>query len=1169
MKRTLLSLSAGFLIACSYTSASEREVVVFEAGKTPLKNRMYCSNCGWIKGSDYRPVPKLVEFQGGKWLKFDYVGTGGTGRAVILLKDLLKKLPEDVTPRGIQLKVYCKGNDFRKLPVSLHFSDGNSVGKHLPLEKGLKDYYFETGWSRRKINPKDWRGLNSIVITLPSKKTPDFLLQKITIKLHERKTTVQKIKILKERKVQEILPGRGATQLTFNSGSPLQVRVGYDAQNLYIDTIARFPAKPTSTFKTGDKVGSVWGDELTEFFFDGWNDNRCYVQFVTNLNGAVWDSKTAFDKTAATVIRRFKDWSLPHTKKISFINNTWKIAGVFALKDFEVDLKRQFMAFQVAQGYEKKRGGAFKTTVWAPCERFPYPKNFGLLVFNKKRFGAGRIKVDNASVKKDMATGNADFVLNCSLSDFPAGEYLLRKYAAAPDNTFKELEQTRISLTSGPSNRNIVFPRLKSLDGLYTLYFGLVNKSGNMKLCAVNVENIVPLQDKFGQRIFCPDPKQIKWGKGAFLVGRHKVISVPANAGDRTLLTAQILRDKLLGYTGVKYRIVKGGDKGIMLAVNNAVVPAGIKKKLRVDGYKLEVTANKVKISGGGEAGLYYGCKTLLQMVKQPMKRTVESPIPAVTIVDYPDLPVRFVNLLHPWQFFGGKFKELRSIDYLIDWVDRYVAGSKMNVFICNIDSIIKYKRHPEFNSSNCLYSLDDLAKLAKHCRDNFIEFIPRWQIGGHASWWLLRVHPELKEPGYLHQADVSHPKHNKLVFDCFLDVIEATKCKYINVGGDEWWHSPDKGVKPSEFLPGGKTRSEAFLEFFQEAAKFGRKHHVKILTHEDMINPYHNGTRYDNYKIVDKLPKQDIIILPWACKDQGIKYFNKKGFTQWANPTGVWFPKKTVGMLDGFGLSVYTFFYSLPMTGPKVVVGYIANLLRGAEYAWNANTDKGETLTVAISSGKLPALVNMYSLNPNPAASPVVRPISLDKAFNSNFNILCGKVIPGTEITGLKDGISEIGNIPMTLKARDNNCVLIRQNANIKIPVNGKYSSLIFLHTVLTTDEFLKANYRKLLWRYWIYGRPAGDYYAVYQDGSRAILPLRMHDNIWKTAVNPLFRMSIGCRYVMPLKTKDGNNLFLYQWEWINPNPEKIITRIELTQTVVDFNLILFAVSGRNLGVK
>jgi hypothetical protein len=51
-----------------------------------------------------------------------------------------------------------------------------------------------------------------------------------------------------------------------------------------------------------------------------------------------------------------------------------------------------------------------------------------------------------------------------------------------------------------------------------------------------------------------------------------------------------------------------------------------------------------------------------------------------------------------------------------------------------------------------------------------------------------------------------------------------------------------------------------------------------------------------------------------------------------------------------------------------------------------------------------------------------------------------------------------------------------------------------------------------------------------------------------------------------MPLKDVTGNYLFLYQYEWVNPYPKKSIKSVELTQTIVDFDLLVFAISGRKV---
>ena len=62
------------------------------------------------------------------------------------------------------------------------------------------------------------------------------------------------------------------------------------------------------------------------------------------------------------------------------------------------------------------------------------------------------------------------------------------------------------------------------------------------------------------------------------------------------------------------------------------------------------------------------------------------------------------------------------------------------------------------------------------------------------------------------------------------------------------------------------------------------------------------------------------------------------------------------------------------------------------------------------------------------------------------------------------------------------------------------------------------------------------------------------------------MLRSCLNCCYIMPLKDVTANYLFLYQYEWVNPYPEKSIKSIKLTQTIVDFDLLVFAISGRKV---
>jgi hypothetical protein len=138
-----------------------------------------------------------------------------------------------------------------------------------------------------------------------------------------------------------------------------------------------------------------------------------------------------------------------------------------------------------------------------------------------------------------------------------------------------------------------------------------------------------------------------------------------------------------------------------------------------------------------------------------------------------------------------------------------------------------------------------------------------------------------------------------------------------------------------------------------------------------------------------------------------------------------------------------------------------------------------------------------------------------------------------------------------------------------MKMKIDKRLSSLVFLHTASMLPEEQKKAYKQK--RYWPYGYPAGDYIITYKDGSKEKLPVRIGENIqlfdvpwWARAVN-------NCRYEYYLKSNKGDYYFLYQWEWVNPCPEKEISQISWSAYSRKFksNVFLFAVSGRKIKNK
>ena len=252
---------------------------------------------------------------------------------------------------------------------------------------------------------------------------------------------------------------------------------------------------------------------------------------------------------------------------------------------------------------------------------------------------------------------------------------------------------------------------------------------------------------------------------------------------------------------------------------------------------------------------------------------------------------------------------------------------------------LFRYERRPEFNGSEKIYSLDDLRRFGEFCRDHFIDVCPAWQIGGHANWWLtIGYHPELREKGWPSQGDVTHPDHDPIVYDCMLDVIEALQPKYVSPKSDEWWHERRPDETPDELLH-GKTRAQAFLDFHTKLNAWLHERGVTMMIYEDMLSPYHNGKRFETYRVIDAFPK-DVILTLWSGgnTDKEIRYFTERGFRVWPNATGMFtLSDESKGHVMGFGKGIYSFGNDKArLLDEYSPLWSLSNILRTADYAWN-----------------------------------------------------------------------------------------------------------------------------------------------------------------------------------------------------------------------------------------
>ena len=195
------------------------------------------------------------------------------------------------------------------------------------------------------------------------------------------------------------------------------------------------------------------------------------------------------------------------------------------------------------------------------------------------------------------------------------------------------------------------------------------------------------------------------------------------------------------------------------------------------EGYILTVSAEKAEIKATGEAGLFYGCQSLEQLLEDA--RDYHKPVPACRITDYPALSYRAVH-------FDVKH-HLDHMNYYYQSIDR-LARYKINAVVFEFEDKLRYRRQPLVGAPQAI-SIDEMAALTRYARERYIEITPLVQGLGHATFILKHdAYASLRELPWNRWAFCPLEEGTyQVLFDLYRDAIDATPgAKYLHIGGDE-----------------------------------------------------------------------------------------------------------------------------------------------------------------------------------------------------------------------------------------------------------------------------------------------------------------------------------------------------------------------------------------------
>lgn len=403
-----------------------------------------------------------------------------------------------------------------------------------------------------------------------------------------------------------------------------------------------------------------------------------------------------------------------------------------------------------------------------------------------------------------------------------------------------------------------------------------------------------------------PAPQKVELKEGISInPKKFKTIYMYKGAGDDARFAANLLKegiDRLFGHP-VKLELVQSYEglsrPAIVLGVPSedegfAGFCSGLPSPQagNAEAYVLDIKEGLVTISGGAQAGLFYGVQTLIQLLEET--KWGNEPLQGMLINDWPDLKLRWVHYNY--------FFHLDRFEYIKESIQK-LAKYKVNGIVFEFEDRFGYQSHPFVAAPNSL-SPEQVKELTLFARNYHIDIVPLVQGFGHAAYLLkheetkhLREHPEvyqsfcpLKEETY------------DFIFDLFRETIEATPgVKYFHIGADE--------VRVMGKCPLCKEKVKKdgdlglHLTWLNKVQGFMKEHGRTIVFWDDMplkqagiytLTENEIGEKFDSVwaegigrldKIIDHFP-QDGISMRWnygMARQTGnmktLDWYNEKGF--------------------------------------------------------------------------------------------------------------------------------------------------------------------------------------------------------------------------------------------------------------------------------------------------
>ncbi len=392
--------------------------------------------------------------------------------------------------------------------------------------------------------------------------------------------------------------------------------------------------------------------------------------------------------------------------------------------------------------------------------------------------------------------------------------------------------------------------------------------------------------------------------------------------------------------------------------LNNTLKLAVDSSLQRKQEYKLTIDSGVITITGNNDAALFYGKKTLLQIIKY--SKDTGLPIPCLTIADWPDFERRGYML----DISRDKVPTMATLYRIID----LLAMWKVNEFQLYTEHTFAYKNHPKVWENASPITAEEIQILDSYCKARFIDLVPNQNSFGHMENWLM--HDE-----YLHLAECPtdcntawgkrsrhslnpvNPQSFELMQELYNELLPNFSSAYFNIGCDE---TIELGHGLSKEACDKNGKGNVYLDFMKKLNTEVNTHGKKaqfwgdiILNHPELIPSVpQNMTALvwgyeSNFPFEKRLPKfkqsgLDFYVCPGTSTWRSLIGRNKDAFANLRRAANY---GKQYGAKGYLNTNWGDWGHWQPLS-----VCY-APMAVGAAYAWNASTDPSQNLNTAIST--------------------------------------------------------------------------------------------------------------------------------------------------------------------------------------------------------------------------